>query len=319
MINLRSYFKLLATLTLGAGLFVGCGGIPTNHPDLLRARAAYDEVQSNEWVNQNAPVEKHEANQALQKAEQAETVKDLEHLSYLAERRSQIAVVAAKKRMAEKEIDKLAEEKDKVLLEAREIEIQEKTRKIQVREREAEAARAEAETAKERALRLAREAELAKQEAEAQARETALAKEMTKKLELELAELNAKKTDRGIVLTLGDVLFEFDKADLLPGAFRTINKLALFLKEYENRNLLIEGHTDSIGTPEYNLDLSRRRAEAVRIALIEKEIISDRIIIKGYGESYPVASNATEAGRQQNRRVEIIILDEGVNGESMLR
>lgn len=326
MINLHSYFKLLATLALGACLFVGCGGIPTNHPDLLRARAAYDEVQSNEWVNQNAPVEKHEANQALQKAEQAETVKDLEHLSYLAERRSQIAVVAAKKRMAEKEIDKLAEEKDKVLLEAREIEIQKKTRKIQLREQEAEAARAEAETAKERALRLAQEAELAKQEAEAKAREAAqaleqvaLAKKMTARLEKEIAELNAKDTDRGIVLTLGDVLFEFDKAELLPGAFRTINKLAVFLNIYENRNLLIEGHTDSIGTSEYNLDLSRIRAEAVRIALIEEEIKSDRIITKGYGESYPVASNETEAGRQQNRRVEVIILDEGVNGESMLR
>ncbi len=319
MINLNSHFGLLVLLALGAGLFAACGGVPTNHPDLIRARDAYYEVQSNAWVNENAPVEKYEASQALEKAEQAETIEDLEHLSYLAERRSQIAVAAAKTRRAEKEIAALAKEKNMVLLEAREVEIQEKTRKLQVREREVETARAEAETARERALRLAREAEFAKQEAEAQAREAALARSMTKKLEREIAELNAKQTDRGIVLTLGDVLFEFDKAELMPGGFRAVDKLAQFLKEYENRNVLIEGHTDSIGTPEYNIDLSRRRAEAVRSALMEKGIARDRIITKGYGESYPVAGNEIEAGRQQNRRVEVIILDEGVSGESMLR
>jgi outer membrane protein OmpA-like peptidoglycan-associated protein len=319
MINLNTHFRLLVLLALGVGLFTGCGGIPTNHPDLLRARDAYYEVQSNAWVNENAPVEKYEAAQALEKAEQAESVEDLEHLSYLAERRSQIAVAAAKTRRAEKEIEALAKEKSTVLLEARELEIQEKTRKIQVREREVEAARAEAETARERALRLAREAELAKQEAAQALEQAALARKMTKKLQMELAEINAKKTDRGIVLTLGDVLFEFDRAELMSGASRTINKLAQFLIEYETRNLLIEGHTDSIGTPEYNLDLSRRRAEAVRTALMEKEIEPDRINTKGYGEDYPVASNLTEAGRQQNRRVEVIILDEGVSGESMLR
>ena len=298
MINLNSHFGLLVLLAVGAGLFAGCGGIPANHPDLLRAQEAYDEVESNAWVNENAPVEKYEAAQALQKAEQAETIEDLEYLSYLAERRSQIAVAAAKTRRAEKEIAALAKEKNMVLLEAREVEIQEKTRKIQVREQEVEAARAEAAQALEQA---------------------ALARKMANKLERELAELNAKQTDRGIVLTLGDVLFEFDKAALMSGGFRAVNKLATFLKEYGNRNVLIEGHTDSIGTPEYNIDLSRRRAEAVRSALIEKEIARYRIITKGYGKSYPVASNETEAGRQQNRRVEVIILDEGVSGESMLR
>ena len=319
MMNLKSHFGLLVVIALGVGLLAGCGGIPANHPDLLRARDAYYEVQSNAWVNENAPVEKYEAAQALQKAEQAESVEDLEHLSYLAERRSQIAIAAAKTRRAEKEIDTLAKEKNLVLLEAREAEIQEKTRKIQVREREVEAARAEAETARDRALRLAREAEYAKQEAEAQAREAALARSMTKKLERELAELNAKQTDRGIVLTLGDVLFEFDKAELMSGGVRAVNKLATFLNEYGDRNVLIEGHTDSIGTPEYNIDLSRRRAEAVRSALMEQDIARDRIITKGYGEDYPVASNELEAGRQQNRRVEVIIMDKGVTGDSMLR
>ena len=112
MMNLKSHFRLLVLLALGAGLFAGCGGIPANHPDLLRAQEAYYEVDSNEWVNENAPVEKYEAAQALQKAEQAETIEDLEHLSYLAERRSQIAVAAAKTRRAEKRHCCISERKE---------------------------------------------------------------------------------------------------------------------------------------------------------------------------------------------------------------
>jgi outer membrane protein OmpA-like peptidoglycan-associated protein len=240
----------------------------------------------------------YEAKQALQKAEQAENVEELEHLAYLAERRSQIAVSVAAQRSAKKEIEKLAKEKNKVLLNAREAEIESKLLEIQEKESAVERARLEAEKARA-------QAEIA----------TIRAQE----LERELSELNAKMTDRGYVLTLGDVLFEFDRAELLPGAYLTIDKLVTFLKKYPKRNVLIEGHTDSIGTDDYNLDLSQRRADAVRIALVERDISLSRINTKGYGKRYPVASNDTEAGRQRNRRVEIVILDEGVSGETMMR
>ncbi len=135
----------------------------------------------------------------------------------------------------------------------------------------------------------------------------------------ELEELNAKETSRGLVLTLGDVLFESGKARLLPGAERTLDKLVTFLEENPKRKVLIEGHTDNIGSTTYNLDLSLRRAEAVKQALISKGIDPERIMAQGYGESYPVASNADAAGRQRNRRVEIVILNEGVSPESMQR
>ena len=298
MISCYKYYRLLIVVVLIALLFVGCGGIPTNHPDLIRARNAYDDAKSKTWVNENAPVEMYEAKQALQKAEQAESVKDLEHLAYLAERRSEIAVAVAAQRAAKKEIDKLSKEKNKVLLDSREAEIENKLLKIKEKESEVERARIEAEKAKV-------QAEIA----------TIRAQE----LERELSALNAKMTDRGYVLTLGDVLFEFDRAELLPGAYRTIDKLVSFLKKYPERNVLIEGHTDSIGTADYNLDLSQRRADAVRVALVERDISLSRISTKGYGKRYPVASNDTEAGRQRNRRVEIVILDEGVSGETMLR
>ena len=90
----------------------------------------------------------------------------------------------------------------------------------------------------------------------------------------------------------------------------TIDRLAEFLKKYSTRNVLIEGHTDSIGTETYNLGLSQRRADAVKTALIVRGINPDRLTSTGYGESRPIASNATDAGRQENRRVEIVILNE---------
>jgi OOP family OmpA-OmpF porin len=138
-------------------------------------------------------------------------------------------------------------------------------------------------------------------------------------LEKELEELRAQKTERGSVLTLGDILFETDKAELLPGAMRTIDKLAEFLRNHPERNIIIEGHTDNTGSATYNLGLSQRRADGVRGVLLERGINSERIVTKGYGQEFPVATNSTSAGRQQNRRVEIIILDEGVSPEKMLR
>ena len=298
MLDCYKLNRLLMTITVISSLFAGCGGIPANHPDLLRARDTYKDAKEKTWVSEMAPVEMYEAEQALQKAEGAENVKDLEYLAYLAERRSQIAVAVATQRSAKKEIGELAKEKNRVLLNSREAEIESKLREI--KEKESEVDRARIEVEKARAL-----AEIA----------TIRAQE----LERELSELDAKMTDRGYVLTLGDVLFEFDRAELLPGAYRTIDKLVAFLEKYPNRNVLIEGYTDSIGTADYNLELSQKRADAVRVALVERDIRISRISTKGYGKSYPVASNTTEAGRQRNRRVEIIILDEGVSGETMLR
>ena len=132
-----------------------------------------------------------------------------------------------------------------------------------------------------------------------------------RKLREELAELQAKKTERGIVLTLGDVLFDVDEATLKAGATQSLSRLVTFLKEYPDRQVLVEGHTDSTGTEEYNLGLSQRRAESVVQFLTLNGIAPDRAIARGYGKAYPVAGNETAAGRQRNRRVEIVILDPG--------
>lgn len=126
-------------------------------------------------------------------------------------------------------------------------------------------------------------------------------------LEAELAALEAKQTDRGLVMTLGGIVFETDKAVLKPGAMDSIDRLAEFLEQHPERTVRIEGHTDSTGSPEHNLALSQQRAEAVRDELIARGISQDRIQAIGRGETTPIASNQTAAGRQLNRRVEIVI------------
>jgi len=134
-----------------------------------------------------------------------------------------------------------------------------------------------------------------------------MAQEEAEQLRQELAELNAKKTDRGMVMTLGDVLFETGKAELKPGATANLTKLADYMKEDPEAKVQIEGHTDSTGSDSFNKELSQERADAVMTYLTAQGITSDRMSAMGMGEDYPIAPNDNAAGRQQNRRVEIII------------
>jgi outer membrane protein OmpA-like peptidoglycan-associated protein len=123
--------------------------------------------------------------------------------------------------------------------------------------------------------------------------------------------LDAQQTERGLVLTLGGVQFAFDSADLKPEAQLSVARVAGFLIASDNREVLVEGYTDNIGEEDYNLDLSKRRAESVRDALIENRISMTRILADGFGAAFPLASNEDEEGRQTNRRVEIVILEPG--------
>jgi len=222
-----------------------------------------------------------EAQQSLHQAEQAwkedKDSDEVAHLSYVTDRRIEIARNAADKKMTEAEMKRLGEERSNVLISAR--------------SQEANQAKQTAQEAEDRARRA----------------------------EQELADLQAKQTDRGLVLTLSDVLFEYNKADLKPGALHNLYTLVTFLKENPERNLLIEGYTDSTGSDSYNLSLSQRRAEAVQNFLLQNNISPQQMVVRGYGEDYPVTTNNTEAGRQQNRRVEIVILKEGEVAANRMR
>jgi outer membrane protein OmpA-like peptidoglycan-associated protein len=143
----------------------------------------------------------------------------------------------------------------------------------------------------------------------ARQQETESAKAQLARTQQQLADLQAKQTERGPVVTLGDVLFDTGRATLKPGADLSLDRLASYLKGNPQTRILIEGHTDSTGSADFNQALSERRAEAVANALIERGVPADALRTLGRGEDYPVASNQSAAGRQQNRRVEIVFSD----------
>jgi outer membrane protein OmpA-like peptidoglycan-associated protein len=128
-------------------------------------------------------------------------------------------------------------------------------------------------------------------------------------LETELAGLKLQKTERGLVLTLGDVLFDTGQATLNAGAYGTLDRLATALRQQSERKVVIEGHTDNVGTSDNNLGLSERRAQAVQRGLMQRGVDAGQVMALGKGEDFPVAGNDTAAGRQTNRRVEMIFTD----------
>lgn len=127
------------------------------------------------------------------------------------------------------------------------------------------------------------------------------------RLQAEVDQLKATQTPRGLVMTLGDVLFDTGKSEMNSGASRKLDQLAQFLSEHKDRRVQIDGFTDSVGSDAYNEELSRRRADAVKTALMVRGIDSSRIGTQGYGKAYPVANNNDSGGRQLNRRVEVVI------------
>lgn len=181
-------------------------------------------------------------------------------------------------------------------------------------EAEARAASLEAQLAQDRAAQSDRQAALARDKAAEERRKTLDAEAQTARLEAQLADLAAKKTERGLVITLGDVLFGTNMTDMRPDGMRTVQKLAAILEQHPQRSVLIEGFTDSTGSTAYNQGLSERRASAVGDILQEMGVERERIAMRGYGKSFPVADNDTTQNRQLNRRVEIVVS----NGEGKI-
>lgn len=160
----------------------------------------------------------------------------------------------------------------------------------------------EAENRRSELLLSAREREIDRAKSKA-----ASAEDQLKRLQSEMKNVKAEQTNRGLVLTLQDVLFELNKSELHAGGKRTIQTLAEFLQENPETNVTVEGFTDALGDEQYNMELSRKRAQAVVNELNASGIARNRVDVKAYGEQYPVATNESEAGRQQNRRVQMVL------------
>ena len=178
---------------------------------------------------------------------------------------------------------------------------------------EAAVAHSDTESAKIQLAARTEEADKSQRSVEVSKQQAQDAEMRAAQLQSQLNELNAQQTDRGVVVTLGDVLFDTNKAQLKSGGVRAVQKLADVLKQNPQRKIFVEGFTDSRGSDSYNQDLSERRANAVRDTLLGMGISGDRIATRGYGKNFPVASNDSDAGQQLNRRVEIVISDESGN------
>jgi outer membrane protein OmpA-like peptidoglycan-associated protein len=152
-------------------------------------------------------------------------------------------------------------------------------------------------------------AEHARSEAENARSEAVAANTQLAETQQELSELKAQHTERGTVVTLADVLFDTGQSTLKPGADLALDRLAAYLKDHPGTHVLVEGHTDSRGSDAFNDVLSQRRADAVAQALESRGVPADAVRAVGRGKAYPVATNETVAGRQQNRRVEIVFSD----------
>lgn len=305
-------FSLPLMLLLGGLVVVilqfGCSPAVREIALLEQARLTFDDAQRDPDVQKNAPLELQKAKAELDKAEKllkegAETP-EVEHFAYLAKQRTAIARETTSVKLSEQAVEAAAAERNAILLKAR-------TKEADLSAQLAAAQQKEATIADERADAARLHAGAMTAAADKSRAETLAAEEQTRRLEVQIAELQATKSERGLVVTLGDILFDTNKSELRSGARYTIDKLAAFLAEYPTRNIQIEGFTDSTGAVEYNRRLAERRADAVQSVLAARGIDSRRITIRGYGVEFPVASNQTAEGRQRNRRVEVIISDEG--------
>jgi outer membrane protein OmpA-like peptidoglycan-associated protein len=271
-------------------ILAACASTPQHNDMLEHARVVVSNAQANPNVAGEARADLATAVAALNQGDAmlqaGKPAAEVDHEAYIAERFGLAAQRGAELSMSEKAIADANNRRNAVLLSAREQQMLRANDRAETKTLEADAANASAQ---------------------ASAAQNAAAQQRAQELESALADLQAKKTDRGLVITLGDVLFATNLAELKPGARRSLEKLSAFLHEYPQRSVQIEGFTDSTGSDDYNQGLSERRAGAVRDALTGMGISSDRIQTRGLGKSDPVADNDSASGRQQNRRVEVII------------
>jgi outer membrane protein OmpA-like peptidoglycan-associated protein len=285
--------RIRILMGLGSALGIAaCASVPQPNAALEAARSEVQTAQANPNVVKYAAVDLESAKKQLDMAEAAALHHDeagIAQPAYLARQAARLAEAHASAKADDARVAAGRGERDKIQLDARTREVDAATVAANAAVQQRDAATLAANTA-------------------VQQRDAAT--EQSAKLQAEVDQLKAKPTPRGLVLTLGDVLFDTGKAQLNPGAARKLDQLSQFLTEHPERRVQIDGFTDSVGTESYNLTLSQARADAVKSALITRGIEPSRIGSQGYGKGFPVADNTDSGGRQLNRRVEVVIGDE---------
>lgn len=326
--SIRTSQKLLP-LCAAIVLISACASAPVAPEGSAEVRAKLSALRTNSELATRAPVEIQAAELAVNAAERPRDEEKIEqHFVLVADQQVDIARSWAQTRLYEDQRTELAARREAVRLEAR-------TREADIARRDAtiaradadtasaqaQAARAQAEAARVRANAATAQAAASRRETNAAQNQTAVAQNQTaralseasdaraetEELQRQITDLNAQITDRGMVVTLGDVMFETGMSELRGGTPDNLDKLVAFLDRFESRTVMIEGHTDSVGSESSNQALSQRRADSVQAYLANNGIARNRISSHGLGENSPIADNESPTGRQQNRRVEVII------------
>ncbi len=293
IINVKA--TLTAALPAFALLLAACATTsPQSESALAQARSAVGTLEVDPLAAQTAGKPLQDARDALAAAEKAQQnhrpPDEVVHLAYLARRQAEIGEAVIAETRAHRQIAEAQSRRDQVLMAAR--------------ERDAAAARQQAASAQAQAA-------AAQDQAAAARDQVAAANDRAADARAQLEALQAKQTERGMVLTLGsNVLFDTNSDMLKPGADEALGRVAQFMQNQSSTKLRIEGHTDSTGSGSYNQALSQRRAQAVARALMDRGVDPSRIQAVGRGMEVPVATNDSAAGRQQNRRVELIFSNE---------
>jgi len=269
--------RIVIGMALALGI-AGCASTPEPNPLLVNARTVVQTAQADPNAAKYAALDLEAAKKQLDIAEAASARHDepaVAQPAYLAVQTARLAEARGAAKADDARVAAGQSERDRIQLAAR-------TRDVNAANMATNAAIGQRDAAAEQAARL----------------------------QAEVDQLKATPTPRGLVLTLGDVLFDTGRAELNPGAARKLDQLGQFLTDHPERRVQIDGFTDSVGTESYNQDLSQRRADAVKFALISRGINASRIGSQGYGKGFPVADNADSGGRQLNRRVEVVIGDD---------
>jgi len=274
--------RTLIGAAVAVSLFAGCASVPKQPAGSAEVRAKLTALQGDATLATRAPVAMKDAELAVTQAEIAQPDLALAaHRVYIADRKVDTAAALAQTKFAEAERVALNEQSEKARLDAR-----------------------------------THEADVAKSDAVTAQLATNVSQQLAADLQRQVEILQARPTDRGLVLTLGDTLFATGKSELKSGSTVNLDRLTAFMTEYPQRTAAIEGFTDNMGSEEYNQDLSQRRADAVKGYLVGKGVETARLSSAGRGENAPVADNASAAGRQQNRRVEVVISQAATSKDS---
>lgn len=295
---MTAHFTLRRTAALALiSTLAACAGVPERNLALEELHQRSTAAQADPQLLRLAPAEWQAAEAALRAADQSAQsgapLSTVNHAAYLGAQRLTLAKEAASARAAQEEVAGAAAQRDR--------------QRLASRTQEADQARlqlgaVQQQSAQQQQALVAAGTAVQLQQSQVQQGERRVAD-----LESQLRDLNARQTERGLVLTLDDVLFDTGQSRLLSPATPKIERIADFLKANPLRTASVEGYTDSVGGSQANQALSERRAEAVTRVLLTLGVPAGQLSTRAYGEEQPVASNDSPSGRQMNRRVEIVI------------